>query len=259
MNKEYEDDYSYEVMSSDAAPGMVPQTYDPTYEPIDVDSVNTELHVKSQEVVREIVEVYFKAGEMERPQYVNTLKQIETMNLENMLVQVKYAGHMIQSLMRRLNEAGTMDPQLFRLIMDAQNHALQLTMSVANYVRNLPQYFKGLRFELLPNIPSLIPGDPNEQTQIGNDAMGIDDEGFINRPQMGTRDLIRCIELAEKQAKEHEKATEELDPTNYSPGPDSNQIVDDQAANIMEDNKEMFQQPSGIESVPPEHVDEEDE
>lgn len=249
-----EDYGSYEIMQPDSY-GGAPQIFDPTYQPIDVEQVNSELHEKSKSVVTEIINVYFQAGEIEKPKYVETLQQIESMNLENMLVQVKYAGHMIQSLMRRLNEAGTLDSQLFRLIMDAQNHALQLTMTVANYVRNLPQYFKGLKFELLPQIPSIIPGDPMEQGQLGTDAMNIEDEGFINRPQMGTRDLIRCIELAEKQAKEHEKMTNEIDPTNYSPDATSNRIIEDQAQKILNDNAEMFDQPSGIEAVPPEQID----
>ena len=224
-------------------------TFDPTYKPIEVEKIEQELTVKSKEVVSEIVKVYFETGEISKPEYVQTLEQIETMNLESMLVQVKYADHMIQSLMRRLNETGTIDSSLFRLIMEAQNHALSLTLQVSQYVRNLPNYFKSLKFELLPQLPSIIPGQYDEQAQIGNVSDPIDDEGFINRPQMGTRDLLRYIEETEENAKKREQELEEMDPTSYIPTNPVKPIVDN-TVDILNDNKELAQ-PSGMESVPP--------
>lgn len=243
-------DFDYSIVNQEDLPGGAIGMYDPSYKPIEIDSITEELTAQSKTVISEIVEVYFKAGEIERPAYIDTLEKVEAMNLESMLVQVKYADHMIQSLMRRLNETGTLDNQLFRLIMDAQNHALQLTMNVANYVRNLPQYFKGLKFELSPEIPSLLPGNFDEQQQIGNIEDPTQDDGFINRPQMGTKDLLRCIENAQEQAAQRSKELDEQEIPNYSVPPIAGDPIDS-SETIQNDNPDLFKQPSGMESVPP--------
>lgn len=207
-----EEIYAEEIAPDDSGAIM---SYDPTYKSMDIDKVETELRNASSKVIKECTEVFFKTGEIDKPAYVTAIQELETMNLESMVKQVKISQHMIDSLVRRLNDSGTTDLQLFRLIMDAQNHALSLTLNVSNYIRNLPGFFKGLRFELEPALPELTPGNPEEQRQLLGDEPGDPNELLINRPQMGTKDLLKIIDEAEKLSRESIEQND--NGVNYSP------------------------------------------
>lgn len=184
-------------------------SYDPTYVPMNIEIVEKELTNKSKKVITECTEIFFKTGEISKPEYVKAIEEIEVMNLEMMLNQVKVSAHLISSLVRRLNESGTTELSLFRTIMEAQNHALALTMNVSSYVRNLPGYFKGLKFEMSPGLPELTEADLEQQRQL-KERGDIPNEMSINVPQLGTKDLLKMLDDADKQ-REMDEQTDSSD------------------------------------------------
>ena len=68
-------DFDYSIVNQEDLPGGSIGMYDPSYKPIEIDSITEELTEQSKTVISEIVEVYFKAGEIERPAYIDTLEK----------------------------------------------------------------------------------------------------------------------------------------------------------------------------------------
>lgn len=185
--------------------GLIPQ-FEDNYQAIDIELTRKDLEKKASSVIKNVINVYYKFNEDgqeddEIHQYLEQAKAIESMNLQNLLLQVKTSEHILYSLLGRLNATGSVDNGLYKLITDTQKESIALTMQVSNYVRSLPGYFKQLRFELETNIEMV----KVEQTQEMIEQKSDDPDDFIKRPQKGMRNLLRELDAMESEmAKEKE-------------------------------------------------------
>lgn len=185
--------------------GLIPQFQD-NYEALDIQATQVDLQTKADKLVDDIIKVYYKIDEDAPDDIVTYLKQyqqIETMNLKNLLLQVKASEHVLWSLLNRLNATGSVDNGLYKLITETQEKSIALTMQVSNYVRSLPSYIKQLRFELETNIEMV----KVEQTQEMIEQKPLDDDpdNFVKRPQKGMRNFLRMVdEMENAMAKEDE-------------------------------------------------------
>lgn len=191
--------------------GLIPQ-FDDNYQPMDLEKVRKDIETKASGVVKNVIDVYYKfnqdgAEDDEIHKYLEQAQLIESMNLQNLLLQVKASEHILYSLLGRLNATGSVDNGLYKLITDTQKESIALTMQVSNYVRSLPSYFKQLRFELETNIEMV----KVEQTQEMIEQQSDDPDNFIKKPQKGMRNLLRELESMESEmAKEKETVEENL-------------------------------------------------
>lgn len=237
MGKEkfFEDEDNIESYSAEELPSEYYGTgglasYDPSYKSMDIDEDWNKIEKQSKELISDVVGIYFQDSEEEKPAHIAAMETVESMNLETMLSNIRYAQHMLKSMLRRMNEIGAGDTQTIRTIMDLQNHALSLTITVSNYVRNLPSYFKGLKFETLPALPD---GDIPGMITPGNDEF--DEEYSINSPQVGTKQMLKAIEEAQKESAKTFADIEKEDTHNYNPSAKI-EIIKDNIEDILKEN-----------------------
>ena len=191
--------------------GIVPK-FDDNYEPIKLDETQLDLKKKSQDIVSNICNIYYKLdGEDMDPairDYLEGLKKVEEMNLQNLLLQVKASEHLLYSLLGRLNATGSVDNALYKLITETQEKSIALTLQVSQYVRSLPSYFKQLRFELSTNVDMVKVEQTQEMLELKQDTED-DDDNFVKRPQKGMRAFLKQLEEAEEEMKKEKETVEE--------------------------------------------------
>lgn len=194
--------------------GIMPK-FDDNYSPISIEETRNDLSIKAKNLVDNICEIYYKLdiNEEEKDptlQYLEGLKKVEIMNLENLLLQVKASEHMLYSLLGRLNATGSIDNGLYRLISETQQKSIDLTLQVSNYVRSLPTYFKQLRFELSTNVDMVKVEQTQEMLEMKQDTED-DPDKFIQKPQKGMRALLKQLEEAEEEMKGQNETVEDND------------------------------------------------
>lgn len=218
--KDYDDYEDAEIMNTnDAFPqkepmmfgGIMPK-FDDNYAPIDIVNTQNDIKNKSQELVNNICEIYYKLDESQdeaTTRYLEGLKKVEVMNLENLLLQVKASEHMLYSLLGRLNATGSIDNGLYKLISETQQKSIELTLQVSQYVRSLPTYFKQLRFELSTNVEMVKVEQTQEMLELKQDTEKDDSDNFVKRPQKGMRGFLKQLEEAEKSMKEQNETIDD--------------------------------------------------
>lgn len=220
--------------------GLIPQFQD-NYEALDIKETQDDLHKKAKDLVSDIIKVYYKVEGDETDETITYLKQyaaIETMNLKNLLLQVRASEHVLWSLLNRLNATGSVDNGLYKLITETQEKSIALTMQVSNYVRNLPAYMKQLRFELQTNVEMI----KVEQTQemIAQREEDDDPDNFVRKPQKGMRNFLKMVDEMENQMKEEKESVEaNLDMPNkdYEISSFENKDEDDLTAELLSENE----------------------
>lgn len=225
--------------------GIVPK-FDDNYSPIDIENTGKDLKKKAQDLVVNICNIYYKMDESSDEddptrKYLEGLKKVEIMNLENLLLQVRASEHMLYSLLGRLNATGSIDNSLYKLISETQEKSIELTLQVSNYVRSLPTYFKQLRFELSTNVDMVKVEQTQEMLELKQDTED-DPDKFIQKPQKGMRAFLKQIEEAEEEMKKQNETVEDNDELPQQPKiletPKDEPKVDDIKARLMEENEE---------------------
>lgn len=224
--------------------GIVPK-FDDNYSPIDIENTGKDLKKKAQDLVCNICDIYYKMDETSEDdpigKYLEGLKKVEIMNLENLLLQVKASEHMLYSLLGRLNATGSIDNTLYKLISETQEKSIELTLQVSNYVRSLPTYFKQLRFELSTNVDMVKVEQTQEMLELKQDTED-DPDNFVKKPQKGMRAFLKQIEEAEQEMKKQNETIEENDELPQQPKilekPKPEPKIDDIRSRLMEENEE---------------------
>lgn len=185
---------------------IIPKS-DIDYTPIELATVQEDLAKKSNDLINKLVDVYYHTDETteEIQKYVEQIKVSEANSYKNLLFQTRATEHMIQSLLERLNSSGSMDNSLYKLLMEIIRESNVLTMQVSNYVRNLPQTFKTLKYELETQF-DMVHIDKTDE-MISEDA-DENPEDFIKRPQRGMREMLKMAE--EMMEENHEDNAEIL-------------------------------------------------
>ena len=165
--------------------GLIPQ-FDDGYKPMNIDETQLELNKKASDLVSDVINVYYKIDDNDSDivNYLKGYSQIETMTLQNLLLQVKASEHVLMSLLARLNATGSVDNGLYKLINETQERCISLTLQVSSYVRSLPTYFKQLRFELETNIDMIHVSQSQEMLDQHEPE---NDDDFVKKPQKGMR------------------------------------------------------------------------
>ncbi|AFF28087.1 gp89 [Sphingomonas phage PAU] len=200
-----------------------------SYKPLNIDTENTVIKNKSKTFVNSIVKMYYKFNDEIEGLYYNeedkaeenmlkeivaSIANIEADNLDILLKQVKWSSHLVETLMRRLETGGNMDPDLIEQIMKAQQSALNLTLTISSHVRNIPTFFKHLQNDIMNNgnsvMDNMLPIHESggmlqlaEASEV-HEAISEPSEFDIAKPQRGMKDLIAQVNKAKAEArKEH--------------------------------------------------------
>lgn len=218
--------------------GLIPQFQD-NYEALDITKTQEDLQTKANDLVNDIIKVYYKMDGDETDETITYLRQyaaIETMNLKNLLLQVRASEHVLWSLLNRLNATGSVDNGLYKLITETQEKSIALTMQVSNYVRNLPAYMKQLRFELETNVEMIRVEQTPEMIAQREDED--DPDNFVKKPQKGMRNFLKMIDEMENQMKEEKESVEaNLDmPSKDYKIPSEPKDNDDLTAELLSEN-----------------------
>lgn len=219
---------------------IIPKS-DIQYTPMELIKVQEDLTQKSNNLIDKIVEVYYKSDETD-PQvqnYLNVLKTSEADSYKKLLFQNQATEHMIQSLLERLNSNGSMDNSLYKLLMEIIRESNVLTMQVSNYVRNLPQTFKTLKYELESQIDMV---HVDKTTEMITEEVESNPDDFIKKPQRGMRQLLKMAD--EMQRENHERHSDALtDDSNIPTAEEVGIIADsvDEAELIKQMQQEMEQ------------------
>lgn len=225
--------------------GIVPK-FDDNYTPINIEETGLDLKKKAQDLISNICDIYYKIDEDDPDspigKYLEGLKKVEIMNLENLLLQVRASEHMLYSLLGRLNATGSIDNSLYKLISETQEKSIDLTLQVSNYIRGLPTYFKQLRFELNTNIEMVKVEQTQEMLEMKQDMSETDDpDKFIQRPQKGMRDFLKKLEAAEEEMKQQGEDIDENAELPKQPEilsqPESPNDMDDLRTKLMKENE----------------------
>ena len=211
-------------------PGIMPQ-FDDGYKPINIDATQIELQNKAQSLVDDVIRVYYKIdnNDSDIVNYLRGYSQVETMTIQNLLLQVKASEHVLLSLIARLNATGSVDNGLYKLINETQEKCLSLTLQVSSYIRSLPTYFKQLRFELETNVEMIHVSETQELMDQRSD--GSSDDDFVKKPQKGMRSFLKEIEALEKTM---EDEGEDIVLSSELPSKDDDNPVDDEAEKLRQ-------------------------
>lgn len=219
-----------------------------SYVAVDVNKAEVDIQTAATKFVSNIVKLYHKseksikddlyfdedaaeqqgAGNQTMSELVESISAIETVNLAMLLKQVKWADHLVSTLMRRLEAGGSMDTDLIDKIMAAQQSSMNLTLTISSYTRSLPTYFKSLKADLEEGNPI----NTDEMLRITENTTGALlleetsqnpaqplDEFDIAKPQKGMRDLLKNINKARKEIEEEQKGSDKGDEVEYEEVP----------------------------------------
>ena len=219
---------------------LIPKT-DIQYTPIELKTVQLDLSIKAEKLIEKVIDVYYKSDESspEINSYLQALKTSEATSYKQLLFQTKAMEHMVQSLLERLNSAGSMDNGLYKLLLEVIRESSILTMQVSNYVRNLPQTFKTLKYELETNIDMV---HVEKTDEMFAEEVNENPDDFIKKPQRGMREMLKLAE--EAMIENHEKNSEALNDNSNIPTSLSNDTDDENDINISEEDliKKMQQE-----------------
>lgn len=185
-----EDDASYDMLG-----GGVPDTY----RQLGVAEIRVTVNNQARSIMKALSALYLKNGDGESAELIRDMMDAESINLATLLMQVRFISHAMDTLMQGLDDSGRLDRDLCRSIIEMQESAINITMQVSSYVRNLPAYIRQVASDM--GAPGGIPlpysdeayqnALPSPHTAIPLQPMGAD-ENFIRLPQRGVRDLLKA-------------------------------------------------------------------
>lgn len=166
-----------------------------TYKGVGVDEVSLTLREKATNLIDGVSRIYTSVGISVDEQFIDSIKAIEIDSLVSMLKQVKYAEHMLDSLMKRLDNGGYADNQIYDDIKSMQKHVIEMNLEVSKYTRLIPEFFK-----FTDNEVSSIQGRQlADYSNQGSNQKTIDAEyepvKQISGPQFGTKNFLDALDV----------------------------------------------------------------
>jgi hypothetical protein len=113
-----------------------------SYERFDVDAKSEQLKQSCKKMILSLCDIYLETLTVSNEDYVKSVALIEEQNLFVLMKQVQYSDHVLDSLMRQLDNGGYVDKSIYDTIRQMQKSAIQITLEISKYTRNLPEYFK---------------------------------------------------------------------------------------------------------------------
>jgi hypothetical protein len=168
------------------------------YTRLEVEEVTVSLREKAENLIEGISRIYTSTGTSIDDEFVGAIKSVETDALVSMLKQVKYAEHMLDTLMSRLDNGGFVDKEIYDQIKDMQRHVIEMNLEVTKYTRLLPEFFKFTESDVVSmqqkqfssyQSTNVISNSSEVQTIEVHEATS------ITGPQFGTKGLLEAIEM----------------------------------------------------------------
>lgn len=244
-DEEYGDEFS--PGSKDEQASLLEQFS--TYQEIKVSQTTEDVLVNAQKLISGLSKVYLNHKIID-DDYRNSIGAIELDNLAILMKQTKYAEHMVDTLMRRLDNGGYADKGIFLEVRKLQDHLLYITKEVSVHIRQLPEYFKFIESdsktsETNENVFSnnVIEATIEQHKELPNHTDDLFD--FMGTPQRGTRDLMLTLtdSFSEIDNKLENMPDIELsfDPSEINEDEDDEKSFEDLLDNYKNDEEEDFE------------------
>jgi hypothetical protein len=166
-----------------------------TYSKVDVEHVTIDLTTKAKNLIDGVARIYSSIGSSIDEDFIKSIKQIETDQLVSMLKQVKYAEHMLDTLMNRLDNGGYVDKDIYLQIQDMQNHVIKMNLEVSKYTRMIPEFFKFTESDVQGIQQRQIVDYQNSSKTIDSYAEEVKKKVSSNSPQRGTKGFLEALDL----------------------------------------------------------------
>lgn len=176
------------------------------YQSIEVSEVDLKLRKRAKKFIDGVSSLYLKAYSSTDDQYIIALKKVETDNLVVMLKQVKYAEHILDTLIKRFNMGGYVDSTIYDEIRQMQQHVIAIMGDVTRYTRGVPDFFKFTEseFDLVTKIKDVndvmlgtktINQEQSTPLKIeSTEAVVMTDVDDMNKPNRGTKTLMMKLD-----------------------------------------------------------------
>jgi hypothetical protein len=141
-----------------------------------------------------IVKFYLDQNFIEKVDYVEYKKKIDSMNLASMMLQLKTAQHAITKLLEEI-DLGNANPRMFEVLAQLQSQIMQMPKDYQNYVDKMEEGYKRIQLQIEKKSDSssfqLESTDENEASfsQVQNSSSGIKVRGTKGLME-GLRDIL---------------------------------------------------------------------
>lgn len=178
-----------------------------TYAQFEVDTKLTKAKDKAKKVIQSILEIYLDSAIIDDKKYIKSIASIESMTLGSLLFNLSSANHALSTVMRQLDGGGYVSPAIFDTIMSLQKNSITITMEVSRHVRNIPEYFKFVKNDVVKydNVLILDATGEGEQKQLpAPNQDDLENDGdYSSAPAFrGSKDLIKTIQEGIQKQKE---------------------------------------------------------
>ena len=138
-------DDDFEELTNDTG-GAMAQFDD--YKKFDVDAKGEKVLASVKKLIVSLVKLHVDTDKLTDDDYIKAVAEVEQQNLLVLCKQVYYAEHVVDTLIRRLDGGGFVDPELYDQIRQMQMSVIKVTLEVSRYTRQLPEYFKFVNTEI---------------------------------------------------------------------------------------------------------------
>jgi hypothetical protein len=138
-------DDDFEELTNDTG-GAMAQFDD--YRKFDVDAKGEKVLASVKKLIVSLVKLHVDTDKLTDDDYIKAVAEVEQQNLLVLCKQVYYAEHVVDTLIRRLDSGGFVDPELYDQIRQMQMSVIKVTLEVSRYTRQLPEYFKFVNTEI---------------------------------------------------------------------------------------------------------------
>lgn len=124
-----------------------------TYQNFEVDTQTRDNFKKIENLVNSICDVYISVNEDEQENdklsnYIKSIKINEINVISQLSKQIKISEHLLDTLVRRLDNGGYSDMSMYDEIRTQQRSLNTFAIEFSKYVRGLPEYFDSLRTDM---------------------------------------------------------------------------------------------------------------
>lgn len=150
--------------------------------PYDFDEMTEGFNKKAQEITDSLFEYYVELGILEENNYIKLKKEMDTVNMSNILFQIKTLKITITKIMEEITTGNT-NPRLMEVFGQLQDKLKTLTQTQANHLLFLEESYKRINSEDPKNANNSLNNNSNEG------------EFFIS---VGTKTMVESLPESEK-------------------------------------------------------------
>lgn len=142
-----------------------------------------------------IVKFYLDENFIDKVDYVEYKKKIDSMNLASMMLQLKTAQHAITKLLEEI-DLGNANPRMFEVLAQLQSQIMQMPKDYQNYVDKMEEGYKKIQLQIEKKSDvgsfTLEPSNDTEDSFSAN-PNGVGGNGIKVRGTKGLMEGLRDI------------------------------------------------------------------